>query len=185
MTSNEAQMKWQDLPDQLMVSVVLQCVPLLDHQWLDERWLLTELLLSGQQEYTVVRLEERNNTSFVFSGLTLGLFEDECDSYYLNLLSDKPRCYVVAHETRLEEQDGPDSLAAEAGCSLVPLLVTVSFDVAHAYEEGDDQVFDVPMPAQIYGWVEAFVLEYYAPKKRHKRKRDDWKNAGKVRQPKT
>jgi len=184
-TRNEPQAQWRDLPDQLILSVVLQCVPLLDHPWLDERWLLTDLLLSGHQTDAVVRIEERNSTSFVFSGLILRLFEDECESYYLNLMSEKPRCYVIAQETCIEEHDDSKSLTAEGGCSLLPLLVTVSFDVAHAYEEGDDQVFDVSMPAQVYGWVEAFVLEYYAPQKRLKRKRDNWKDAGKIRRPQT
>ncbi len=178
-TDTGQQTRWQDLPDHLMLSAVLQCVPLPDHPWLDERWLLSELLLSGQQQDSVIRLDHDDSTSFIFSGLQLDLFQDECDSYYLNLMSEKPRCYVIVHEVREQGSDDADRQVVEAGCSLAPLLVTASFDVAHAYEEGDDQVFDAPMPAEVYRWVEAFVLEFYAPQQRRKRKRDDWKNEAK------
>ena len=44
-----------------------------------------------------------------------------------------------------------------------------------AYQEGDDLVYSVPIPAELYRWLEAYVIEHYAPVKRIKRKRKDWK----------
>ena len=53
-------------------------------------------------------------------------------------------------------------------------LLTLSFDEAHAYLEGDENLYTVPMPPEIYRWVEAYVLAHYVPEKRTKRKRRDW-----------
>jgi hypothetical protein len=41
--------------------------------------------------------------------------------------------------------------------------------------EVEEDVFSVPMPAEIYRWVENFVLQHYVPERRKKRKREDWK----------
>jgi hypothetical protein len=46
----------------------------------------------------------------------------------------------------------------------------MSFDEAHAYLEGDEQVYSVPLPAQLYQWVEAYVLTHYVALKKTKRK---------------
>ncbi|MBT6069912.1 MAG: DUF3305 domain-containing protein, partial [Proteobacteria bacterium] len=42
------------------------------------------------------------------------------------------------------------------------------------YMEVDTPVFDLPIPAPIYEWVEGWVLENYHPEKKHKRKRKKW-----------
>jgi hypothetical protein len=44
--------------------------------------------------------------------------------------------------------------------------------------ETEELVESVDMPAELYRWAERFVLEHYVPKKRKKRKRDDWKARG-------
>ena len=52
----------------------------------------------------------------------------------------------------------------------VPYLVTLNADEAHAYGEGGSEVFHVPLPAELYVWVERFVLTHYVPEKKVKRK---------------
>ena len=99
---------------------------------------------------------------YLYDGFSVSLYADECESYYYNLMSPTPRCYVVA---RQDENDTP-----------VPFLVSMSFDVAHAYLEGDEEVYDVDIPPELYRWTETFVLAHYAPEKRVKRKRQNWKN---------
>jgi hypothetical protein len=69
---------------------------------------------------------------------------------------------VIAHH---EENDTP-----------VPFLVSMSFDEAHAYLESDEEVYDVDIPPELYCWTEAFLLCHYAPEKRVKRKRQNWKD---------
>jgi hypothetical protein len=106
--------------------------------------------------------QEGSVSRYIYSGFTLRLHEDECESYYYNLLSSQPRCYVVAN---LDDQGKPE-----------PFLVSLSYDEAHAYLEGDETVYSVPIPAELYRWTEAYVLDHYVPQKRSKRRRSDWKS---------
>jgi hypothetical protein len=107
--------------------------------------------------------QEGSVSRYLYPGFTLRLHDDERESYYYNLLSPHPQCYVVAN---LDDQGKPE-----------PFLVSLSYDEAHAYLEGDDTVYTVPVPAELYRWTEAFVLDRYVPQKRTQRKRANWKSA--------
>jgi len=99
---------------------------------------------------------------WLYPGLAIRLYADECESYYYNLVSNEPRCFVVAHRD-------------DDGCPPEPFLATLSYDEAAAYQEGEDDVYAVPIPPELYPWLERFVLANYVPEKRTKRKRRDWK----------
>ncbi len=105
--------------------------------------------------------EEDGVAFFLVGGLHVRLYADECESYYHNLRSPTPRAYVIA---RTEESGGRPE----------PFLVSMSFDEAHAYLEGDDDIFAVDLPPELYRWTEAFVLANYFPEKKKKRKLIDW-----------
>ena len=77
------------------------------------------------------------------------------------MVSDTPRAYVVAHV-------GDPNEAPE------PFRISMSFDEAHAYLEGDDEIYAVDVPAEVYRWTEAFVIANYFPEKKRKRKLRDW-----------
>ncbi len=152
------------LPTGFPVSVVLESRPAVS-EWIDVVWKAIAVTIGSRDdeisgEPRLVR-SEGEVKHYLCSGLQVKLFKDECDSYYQNLLSDTPRCYVVAHTEDIE--DAPD-----------PFLITMSFDEAHAYLEGEDQVYDVDIPPELYKWTEAYILVHYAPQQRKKRKRKDW-----------
>ncbi|MCG6967131.1 MAG: DUF3305 domain-containing protein [Chromatiaceae bacterium] len=105
--------------------------------------------------------EDQNTAYFAVEGLEVALYVDECESYYYNLISDAPQAYVLAH-------------AADDSAQPQPFRVSMSFDEAHAYLEGDDQVYAVAVPAELYRWTEAFVIANYFPEKKRKRKLRDW-----------
>jgi hypothetical protein len=98
----------------------------------------------------------------LWRGYELRLHPDEAESYYHNLMAPVPRAYVVTSGDPSAD-DGP-----------LPALVTLSFDEANAYAEGEEDVESVPMPPELVQWVEAFVIEHYVPVKRVKRKRKPW-----------
>ncbi|MBW9266998.1 MAG: DUF3305 domain-containing protein [Candidatus Thiodiazotropha sp. (ex. Lucinisca nassula)] len=154
-------------PLKFNVSVIIQQSPS-DSRWLEDRWEAVGVVAALEEE-RVDRAgpslihQEGPVSHYLYPGFTLRLHEDECESYYYNLLSSQPHCYVVAN---LDDQGKPN-----------PFLVSLSYDEAHAYLEGDDTVYTVPVPAELYRWTEAFVLDHYAPQKRTKRKRADWKSA--------
>ncbi len=151
----------QDMP----IQVVLERRPAEIGTWVDETWSAIGVVVGdpaeAHDETEPVHCDDAGVARFIVGGLRLRLFPDECESYYHNLMSPHPRCYVVAHV----EGDGerPE-----------PFLVSMSFDEAHAYLEGEDEIYAVDIPPEVHQWTEAFVLSFYAPEKRRKRKREDW-----------
>ena len=106
-----------------------------------------------------IRAEEALE-QYLWPGFELRLYRDEAESYYHNLTSDNPGLFIVC---RFDEDERPE-----------PFLVTAAYDEASAYMEADDTVYRVPMPPEVYRWVEAYVLANYQPQERKKRKRTDW-----------
>jgi hypothetical protein len=153
------------LPENFPVSVILESRPA-KSEWLTESWRVIGITVGsrtdGVNEQPKVINRVGDVTQYICNGLSVALYKDECESYYHNIISPTPRCYVVAH---VEDYDDPPD----------PFIVTLSFDEAHAYLEGEDDIFDVDVPPELYRWVEAFVLVNYAPEKRVKRKRKNWK----------
>jgi len=153
-----------NLPDSFTISVVMESRPS-KSDWCDETWNAVGLVpFSESQQGDVKIIEQGDIKQLVYGGLKIRLFLDECESYYHNLMSPEPGCFVVAHEDDEKNDDIP-----------VPFLVTLSFDEAHAYLEGDDTVYSVPIPPELYRWAEAYILENYSAEKRRKRKRKDWR----------
>lgn len=97
----------------------------------------------------------------LWPGFKVQLFIDAAESYYCNLMADKPSVFVLCRHDEADDQ-------------LTPCLATVSYDEATSYMEVDEHVFSVPMPPEMYRWLEAFVLKHYVPEEKKKRKRVDW-----------
>lgn len=150
------------LPSKFSASVIMEQSPS-DSPWADYNWEAIGVAAGSAEEEAAVTLvyERAGVRRFLNSGFTLQLHVDECESYYHNLMSPTPRCYVVA--------DTDDNGVP------VPLLLSLSFDEAHAYLEGEETVYAVDMPGEFYRWCEAFVLQHYVPEKKRKRKLKDWK----------
>lgn len=133
--------------------------------WLGEAWRVTGVVVNSRLEAaggSRVRSGPEGD-DYLWSGFTLRLYKDEVESYYYNLVSERPSVYVV---TTQDDQGTPR-----------PFLVSASFDEANAYLESGGAVEAVPMPPELYPWVEHYVLAHYAPERRVKRKRHDWKEA--------
>jgi len=150
---------------QFPVSVMMESSPSTS-PWLDVSWDAVGLcaITLADQSSAVKHMAQGDKEQFIYSNLTLRLFLDECESYYHNLMSPQPSCFVVAREDEENNSTQP-----------IPFLITMSFDEAHAYQEGDDLVYAVPIPAEIYPWIEAYIVDNYSAEKRKKRKRKDWR----------
>lgn len=167
----------QSIPQSMPMSVIMQKTPS-DHPWVNWSYDVIGVVPSDSNTYAddaaqKIRLIHQENgiEKYLISGLTLSLHVDECESYYHNLMSPKPGCFIVANET-----DDKDEMP-------VPYLISLSFDEVHAYLEGEEDVYAVPLPQQLYQWVEAYILTHYVATKRVKRKLNNWKDQakGKVR----
>ena len=159
------------LPSSFYVSVIMESRPS-SHPWADRVWdaigvvALSEPDLRGNQQREIKVIEQGDIKQLVYSGMKVRVHLDECESYYHNLMSPEPGCFIIARE---EDADGNDTGVP------IPFLVSLSFDEAHAYLEGDATIYSVPMPPELYLWVEAYIIENYAAEKRYKRKRTNWK----------
>lgn len=152
------------LPDQITVSAIME-KRASDNPWIDFNYRAVGVIVgeTGADKQIKSIYEDGEVEHFLVTGLHLHLHEDECESYYHNLMSPKPRFFVVA-----ETPDDPDEMP-------VPYLVSMSFDEVHAYLEGDEQVYAVEIPAKLYQWAEAFILTHYVAVKKTKRKLKNWR----------
>jgi len=151
------------LPDSLGIAVVMEKQPS-SHPWAEFRYDAVGVLLRDDEEDPAVeRIYQDGETEhFLFTGLRIRLHLDECESYYHNLMSPRPGCFIVANQP-----DDSDEMP-------VPYLVSLSFDEVHAYLEGDEQIYSVEIPARLYQWAEAYVLTHYVAVKKTKRKLKNW-----------
>jgi hypothetical protein len=151
-------------PDDFPLCVVMEARPSRS-PWVDEVWSAVGVtageLLQARAGMVREIFHEHGARRLLYAGFRVRLHADECESYYHNLLAPQPRCYVIAD-------------IDESGCP-VPLRVTLSFDEAHAYLEGDQEIYAVDMPPELYRWCEGYVLAHYLPQKKRKRKLDNWK----------
>jgi len=157
----------RSLADQVSVNVVMGRYES-DSPWQDYRWELVGITTNRQHARdaaAVTVVHQADVKQILYGGMPLHLYRDECESYYHNLRAPAPLCFVL---TRRDDDDVP-----------VPFMVTLSFDEAHAYTEGDDEVFTAGLPAELYQWLDAYVVANYVPRTRQKRKRDAWKETPK------
>lgn len=150
------------------VSIVMQHRTIENNVWVAEQWEVEAVIAGGSSdddvpERTISRLGQ-DGEKYIWSNYKISLFADEAESYYFNIISDTPYVFVICRD---EEEDG----------ELVPFKVSVNYDEASSFLELEEQVFQVPMPAEIYKWLEEFVVNNYVPVKKKKRKLENWKDS--------
>ena len=133
----------KDLPTRFPVAVIMQRTPSSVSAWSDYQWSAVGISVVQNQvtEAEGPRLvhEQGDTRQYLYYGFDVALYLDECESYYHNLMSPEPGCYIL---TRQGENDIP-----------VPFKVSMSFDEAHAYQECDEDVYAVAIPPMLYRWV--------------------------------
>ena len=159
--------------DRLPVSVLVERRLASNGRWSQYQWYCIDVICgqeaAGEARGCTLVSEDADSDSsrYLWSGLEIELFKDGCESYWYNLLSDKPYLFVICfHDQELDDDEDPQALE--------PILVTPNQDEANAHMESEDLVFSLPMPEQIIEWVERYVMDHYAPVIKKKRKRRNW-----------
>lgn len=155
----------QSAPSSFEITVVLTREPVANNRWVKASWRVAGVAYGRHLDADTNAADDSSDHSArqqLYPGLLLKLHADEAESYYHNLMAPVPQLYVVTRSEAL-------------GAIPEPFHVTASFDEAHAYLEGDDDVHQVPLPAEVLPWVERFVVKHYEPRARYKRRRRDWK----------
>ncbi len=133
-------------------------------KWCYPTWRVHRVLTGDGLEASCgdsVIMVDHDTCRYIFTGYTLDLFRDGSEGYWYNLLSDQPYLFVIC--------EGEYSAR-----EIRPMLVTANQDEANGHMEADDMVLSAPMPPEITALLERYVVRYFKPEIRRKRKRRDW-----------
>ena len=92
-------------------------------------------------------------------GFTLELHADQADGYYLNLSSGAPVWFVV---WRIDDEDPSRAW---------PETVSVSYTEAGRWLDAQERVDNVPLPADLIAWLQAYTDVNYRPEEKRPRRR--------------
>ena len=135
--------------------VVMERRPL-DSPWQTHAWMPLRLESAPGISEPCLLTRAGGREEWLYPELTVELFRDEAQGYYLNLTAPAPVIFV--------------HWANEDGVVRV-LGLTASYDQAARLMDGGMQVDPVPMPADWLGWIDTFVRAYYRPEAKRPRSR--------------
>jgi hypothetical protein len=125
------------------------------NRWQTEVWEPAGVLqgLEDDEKAPRVLVDGEGIKQWLYPGFDIALHLSEAEGYYHNVSSKEPCVFVL---WRMAEGKA------------VPQFVTVSYDEASRWMDGGESVDRVPMPAELFAWVGAFVEQNYrfTPKKR-------------------
>ncbi len=147
------------------VSVIVERRRIRRGRWAVPSWEVTGIVagegFKTERRMTSIHRDEECQR-YQWSGLILEFFRDATESYWHNLQGSRPSLFVICYE----EDDG---------ASMEPILVTADPHEGDAYLETEGTVHAVPIPPDLYRWLEQFVMNHYRPAERKTRKRRKWK----------
>jgi hypothetical protein len=91
-------------------------------------------------------------------GLEVSLHRDEAEGYYLNLSSGAPVWFVM---WRIDDVDPSRAW---------PEFVTLSYNEAGRLLDAQERVDNVPLPADVTAWLQAYTDLHYHPEPKKRRR---------------
>lgn len=144
------------------IAILTAREPVAGNRWVTERWRVLGIVAgpgATARERRQIRVGA-DGEQYRWDGFAIELNESDADAYYYNLVGQQPSVLVVSERAA----DG----------ELRPLLATVDYIGALSHQEAGYQVDPVPIPPEIYLWVERYVLDHYTPQEQpQRRKRED------------
>ena len=99
-------------------------------------------------------------------GFVVELFRDQAQGYHLNLASGAPVWFVV---WRIDDDDPSRAW---------PETVSVSYEEAGRWLDAQERVDNVPLPADVAAWLQAYTDATYRPEPRKRRRPQSFVNPG-------
>jgi hypothetical protein len=130
------------------------------NRWEDWRHSVADVVLDEGgfgAEPTVLR-DDGQRRSTLHPGFRIELFRDEGEGYYLNLSSGSPAWFVV---WRADDEDPGRAW---------PETVSVSYNEAGRWLDAQEHVEQLPMPAEVAGWLQAYTDANYRPEPKKRRR---------------
>jgi hypothetical protein len=130
------------------------------NRWEDWRFRIADVALDEGQFGPRPRLlrDDGHSASFLHPGLPVTLFADECEGYYLNLSSGAPVWFVM---WRIDEAEPSRAW---------PECVTLSYHEAGRLLDAQERVDNLPLPAAVRDWLQAFNDAHYRPEPKQRRR---------------
>ncbi|WP_395699147.1 DUF3305 domain-containing protein [Aquabacterium sp.] len=143
----------------LRVAVVIER----QHQpnaWEEWRFVLSEVLADTGEFGTEPRVlhHDAQRTQTLFPGFEVTLHADEGEGYYLNLSSGAPVWFVM---WRVDDEDPSRAW---------PELVTLSYNEAGRLLDAQERVDNLPLPADVRHWLQAYTEAHYRPEPKQRRR---------------
>jgi len=123
----------------------------IDNRWQPWRWTLADVV-PQQPTFGVqarLLLKSADEERWLHPGFRVELLVTDAEGYYLNVTTEQPCFWVV---WRMEEEP---ALADEV--MAVPTIVTLSYHDAGRWLDAQENVEQVPAPADVVQWLQAFV----------------------------
>jgi hypothetical protein len=129
-------------------------------RWEDWRWRVADIVLDAGQFGGAPRLlrDDGRSRLVLHPGLEVTLHRDEAEGYYLNLSSGAPVWFVM---WRVDEADPPDAW---------PEIVTLSYNEAGRLLDAQERVDNMPLPAAVRDWLQAYTDENYRPEPKERKR---------------
>lgn len=141
------------------------------NRWITERWRVVGVVPGGAAAGRTGRqlaYAGADGEQYLWGGFAIRLNETDADAYYYNLVGQNPSVQVIC-----ERADNGE---------LLPRVTTVDYIDAMSFREAEYEVHAVPMPPELYVWVERYVLDHYVPEEKPlRRKRDGREGEGRRR----
>lgn len=128
--------------------------------WEDWRFRITEVLPDEGGFGRAVRVlrDDGRTALFLHPGLPVSLHADEGEGYQLNLGSGAPVWFVM---WRVADDDPSRAW---------PEFVTLSYNEAGRLLDAQERVDNVPLPADVRQWLQAYTDEHYRPEPKKRRR---------------
>ncbi|MDO9196254.1 DUF3305 domain-containing protein [Rhodoferax sp.] len=131
-------------------------------RWQPWRWALADVVAHEDGFGTAPRLLYKNDSEerWLYPGYPVELFKDDGEGYYLNVTTQAPCWFVL---WRME-----DDPATADEPKPNPVMVSLSYHDAGRWLDAQETVEQVPAPASVVEWLQAFVDEHHVvePKRR-------------------
>lgn len=139
-------------------------------RWQAWRWALADVVLNEPGFGSEPRLLYQNESTqrWLHGGLRVELFTDDAEGYYLNASTDAPSWFVL---WRMEEAP---SVADEP--IPLPTVVSLSYYDAGRWLDAQETVEQVPAPAEVVAWLQAFVDEHHVVETKRRRRPESFRS---------
>jgi hypothetical protein len=130
------------------------------NQWEAWRFKLVDVVAHEDAFGTVQRVlrDDGKLQRTLYPDFTLELFRDEGEGYHLNLSSGGPVWFVM---WRVDDEDPSRAW---------PESVSLSYTEAGRWLDAQERVDNVPLPADLAAWLQAFTDEHYRPEPKRRRR---------------